>query len=64
LAKSTGGKSIGSLAELTSLVGSFKTVSGEAIVSRQPLWDTTWMWILLVALLAVEWIMRRLSTYA
>ncbi|MFM9063863.1 MAG: hypothetical protein ACKOOI_12635 [Pirellula sp.] len=64
LAKSTGGKSIGSLAELTSLVGSFKTVPGETIVSRQLLWDTTWMWILLVALLAVEWIMRRLSTYA
>ena len=64
LAKSTGGKTIQSSAELTELLGSLKSVPGEAIVSRQPLWDTTWMWFLLVTLLAIEWIFRRLSTYA
>jgi hypothetical protein len=64
LAKSTGGTSLRSVPELTELLSKLKSIPGEAVVSRQPLWDTTWMWILLVALLSIEWIMRRRSTYA
>jgi hypothetical protein len=64
LAKSTGGTSLRSVLELTELLSKLKSIPGEAVVSRQPLWDTTWMWILLVALLSIEWIMRRRSTYA
>jgi uncharacterized membrane protein len=64
LAKSTGGTSLRSVPELTELLSKLKSIPGEAVVSRQPLWDTTWMWILLVALLSIEWIMRRRSTFA
>ena len=63
LAKATGGKSLRSVPELTELLSALKSIPGEAVVSRQPLWDTTWMWILLVVLLSIEWILRRRSTY-
>ncbi len=63
LANETGGKTLKSASELTELLQNIKTIPGDAIISRQPLWDKTWLWILIVALLATEWVIRRRTSY-
>jgi uncharacterized membrane protein len=61
LAEATGGQRLDGTEELVSLLWRMPAESGDSIVSRQPLWDSTWLWSLLVGLLAVEWVMRRRS---
>ncbi len=63
LANATGGKMLHGTSELTELLKDMRATPGDSIISRQPLWDTPWLWILIVTLLAVEWTLRRLSGY-
>jgi uncharacterized membrane protein len=59
LARGSGGKMLHTAAELTQLVSSYQTSPGEVVVHRSPLWDTPALWFLLVALLTMEWLLRR-----
>lgn len=36
---------------------------GDSITSRQPLWDSPWLWLAILALLAFEWSLRRRAGY-
>jgi uncharacterized membrane protein len=64
LADATGGKTLQGTADLVALLRDLPVTRGDSIISRQPLWDKTWLWLTIVALLAIEWSLRRLSGYA
>jgi uncharacterized membrane protein len=64
LARLTNGKVLHSANELAQVLNSYSTAAGEVIVSRAPVWDHPGLWLLLVGLLAVEWIWRRWSGLA
>jgi uncharacterized membrane protein len=59
LAQVSGGKVLHDARELAQLLGSYQTVPGEAVVHRAPVWDNAALWVLLLALLTIEWILRR-----
>jgi hypothetical protein len=63
LARESGGQTLRSAADLLSLLRGMRVTAGESIVSRQPLWDRTWVWTTIIILLAIEWSLRRLSGY-
>jgi uncharacterized membrane protein len=63
LASATGGTTLHGPAELASLLQNMPATPGDSVISRQPLWDSPWLAFLIVTLLAVEWILRRLSGY-
>lgn len=63
LASATGGITLHGPAELALLIQNMPAKPGDSIISRQPLWDSPWLAFLIVTLLAVEWILRRLSGY-
>ena len=64
LARKTGGKRLQSASDLTSLIQELPVIPGKTLISRQPLWDTPWLWLLLLGLLGLEWSLRRLSGFA
>ena len=64
LAEATGGKTLQSSADLVAVLRDLPVTPGDSIISRQPLWDKTWLWLTIVTLLAIEWSLRRLSGYA
>jgi hypothetical protein len=59
LAEISGGKVLQNSRELIKLFESLKPAKGEPVISRQPAWDRSAFWFLLLLLLAVEWIVRR-----
>jgi uncharacterized membrane protein len=59
LARVSGGKVLRDAKELAELVSSYQVSPGEVVVHRSPLWDTPALWLVLVALLALEWLLRR-----
>jgi uncharacterized membrane protein len=59
LAKNSGGQAITSANDLANLLGRHPDASVRLIVTRWPLWDTPLLWLLLLGLLATEWILRR-----
>ncbi len=59
IASNSGGKVLRNADELAQLLRSFTTLPGEVIVTRAPVWDRVPLWLLLVTLLAAEWILRR-----
>lgn len=59
LAQASGGQVLRSPLELTTLLSSYQPALGERTVWRQPLWDRPALWLLLLALLTAEWIVRR-----
>jgi uncharacterized membrane protein len=63
LAAESGGRVLRNTNDLTTLLRSAVATPGDSMISRQPLWDSTWVWLLILALLAVEWSLRRLSGY-
>ncbi|MEJ7592913.1 MAG: glutamine amidotransferase [Planctomycetaceae bacterium] len=63
LASATGGTTLRGPAELASLLRNMRATPGDSVISRQPLWDSPWLAILIITLLAVEWALRRLSGY-
>ena len=64
LARKTGGKRLQTASDLTSLIQELPVIPGKTLISRQPLWDTPWLWLLLLGLLGLEWSLRRLSGFA
>lgn len=63
LARKTGGKRLLTAADLTSLLQELPVIPGKTIISRQPLWDAPWLWLLIVGLLGLEWSLRRLTGF-
>jgi hypothetical protein len=59
LARSSGGKVLRQAQDLAHLLQGATTKEGEVIVSRVPAWDHPALWGALLALLAVEWCLRR-----
>lgn len=59
LAQVSGGKVLHTAEELAQVVRSYQTNPGEVVVRRSPVWDTPALWLLLVALLTLEWLLRR-----
>jgi hypothetical protein len=59
MAEASGGRAIRSPKELADLLGNHPKASVRLIVTRWPLWDHPLLWLLLLGLLASEWILRR-----
>jgi uncharacterized membrane protein len=61
LATNTGGKVLRDSADLQALLASLPETRGESIITQTPLWDRAPLFLFLLALLSVEWILRRWS---
>jgi uncharacterized membrane protein len=61
LARSTGGEIIQSRRDLTKLLDRRVIKDKEPQTYPIPLWDTMWLWSLLVFLLSVDWFIRRMA---
>jgi hypothetical protein len=61
LAQAADGEILRSSSDLASLLLKMPTTTGDAVISRQPLWDSPFVWLLILGLLAVEWSLRRMS---
>jgi uncharacterized membrane protein len=59
LADASGGTVIHSAQDLSQLLESVKPSPGDPVISREPTWDRAFFWFGLIALLAVEWVLRR-----
>lgn len=59
LAAATGGQVIDSSDSLKQILSELPVSQPDAVVTRQPLWDRTWLWTLVILLLSFEWAMRR-----
>lgn len=63
LAKAADGNVLHSSQELAALLDQMPVNAGDAVVTRQPLWDSPLLWLLIVGLLGFEWVLRRLAGY-
>jgi hypothetical protein len=63
LADAADGKVMHSPRELTSWLAQLQVDEGDAVITRQPMWDSPVLWLLIVGLLGFEWILRRLAGY-
>jgi uncharacterized membrane protein len=63
LADSSGGSVLHSADDVAALLRDMPTTEGDAVVTRQPLWDAPWVWVVILGLLAVEWSLRRRAGY-
>jgi uncharacterized membrane protein len=59
LARDSGGTVLHTPEDLARLLGGYHTTPGEVVVQKVPLWDHAGLWLLLLALLATEWLLRR-----
>jgi uncharacterized membrane protein len=59
IARASGGKVLRSPEDLVQILGSYDTTPGEVLVRKAPLWDHAAVWLLLLALLTADWILRR-----
>jgi uncharacterized membrane protein len=59
IARASGGKVLRSAEELAQLRGTYVSTPGELVVQRAPAWDHAAVWLLLLALLAADWLLRR-----
>jgi uncharacterized membrane protein len=59
LAHASGGRVLHSAQELSQVLGDTPTAPGEVVVRKAPLWDHPAVWGLLLALLSVDWVLRR-----
>jgi uncharacterized membrane protein len=64
LAEATAGRVIHNPGELATLLAHHPDASVRLVVTRWPMWDTPLLWMLLLCLLAGEWILRRLKGLA
>ncbi|MFN0054737.1 MAG: glutamine amidotransferase [Planctomycetales bacterium] len=63
LARETDGKLLRTPQELSALLEGMPATAGDSLVSRQPLWDSPLLWLGILALLAIEWSLRRRAGY-
>jgi hypothetical protein len=59
LARLSGGKVLRNAEDLSAALKNIQTSPGELSVARQPAWDRPAVWLLLLMLMAVEWVIRR-----
>jgi uncharacterized membrane protein len=59
LARATAGRVIQTPAELASLLAQHPQASVRRVVTRSPVWDNPWLWLLFLGLLSAEWLLRR-----
>jgi uncharacterized membrane protein len=59
LAQDAGGKVLHGADDLVSVLRDLPVIPGDSHVSRQPLWDSPLVWLVILALLAAEWSLRR-----
>jgi uncharacterized membrane protein len=59
IARDSGGQVLHAPEELARLLGGYTSTPGEVVVQKVPLWDNAGLWLLLLALLATEWVLRR-----
>ncbi|MFM1551145.1 MAG: glutamine amidotransferase [Lentisphaeria bacterium] len=65
VARITGGRVIETTDELAAVIESKVTTTASGAERHiEPLWDSPWLWALLIALLSSEWIVRRVVRYA
>lgn len=63
LAQSTDGIVYHAPQELVSSLLQMPVTEGDAVITRQPIWDSPWLWFVIIGLLAIEWSLRRLSGF-
>ncbi len=59
LAAASGGKVLHGADDLARLLSGFAAAPGEVVVQKVPEWDSAALWLLLLGLLAAEWVVRR-----
>lgn len=59
LARDSGGTILHSAEQLAGLLNTYQTAPGEVIVYKTSLWDHPALWLLLLALLTADWMLRR-----
>lgn len=55
----SGGRRLESESELSELLGAFEPAPGETVVHLLPRWHSVWLYAVLLAFVATEWILRR-----
>jgi uncharacterized membrane protein len=60
IAQLSGGKVLHSPDELAKVLTDLKPSEGEVLISQSPAWDSWPVWLLLIAVLGCEWVIRRL----
>jgi len=63
LAHAAGGNVLHNSGDLINLLSQMPTIPGDSVDIRQPLWDSPLLWLLILALLAFEWSLRRRAGY-
>jgi hypothetical protein len=61
LAAATEGTVLRGAGEIIDLLSQMPAKQGDALISRQPLWDSPLLWLAILGLLAIEWTLRRLA---
>ena len=64
VAKASGGRTIMSANDLVTLLEQHPEASVRLVVTRWPLWDNPLLWLVLLGILAAEWILRRMKGLA
>jgi uncharacterized membrane protein len=59
IARASGGRVLHRAEELTELLDGCRGAPGEVVVQKAPLWDQGGLWLLLLALLTADWVLRR-----
>jgi hypothetical protein len=63
LAEAADGKVLHTPHELISWLSQLPVNEGNAVITRQPIWDSPVLWLVIVGLLGFEWVLRRLAGY-
>ncbi len=63
LAAAADGRVFHSAQDLSAALLTIPVTPGDAVITRQPVWDSPLLWLALIGLLAVEWTLRRLSGF-
>jgi uncharacterized membrane protein len=63
LAEMTGGRVVTSPNDIADLLAKLPQIEGESLISREPLWNKTWLLATILTLLSIEWTLRRLAGY-
>jgi uncharacterized membrane protein len=59
IARASGGQVLRGADDLARLRGGYGSTPGEVVVRKAPAWDHAVLWLLLVGLLAADWVLRR-----
>ncbi|MGE5192480.1 MAG: glutamine amidotransferase [Deltaproteobacteria bacterium] len=63
LAQDAGGTVLRFPGDVEYLLSQMRATAGDSVPTRQPLWDSALLWLLILGLLSVEWSLRRRAGY-